>query len=159
MHEVSHQEEVASEIINFLSFKLLVKLGWRILWSSIDLERPNWLFRFLYVFSHQRNIAHKTIAFGQLQSIMCIWPNWIPWFFDHQYLWKESSYMFVWPLSIFSPLFLRIPYQNLPGSILVNFVDFVSYFFLDILSEKFEFFCLYSNICTQVLIRAFLIAV
>ena len=129
MHEVSHQEGVTSEIINFLSFKLLVKLGWRILWSSIYLERTNWLFRFLYGRSHQRNIVDKTIAFGKLQLGMCIWSNWIPWFFDHQYLWKESSYMFVGPLSIFSPLFLCISYQNLPGSILVNFVDFVSYFF------------------------------
>ena len=53
--------------------------------------------------------------------VMCIWSNWIPWFFDHQYLWKESIYTFVWSL-LFCPssLFLGIFYPNLQGPFSYN---------------------------------------
>ena len=63
-----------------------------ILWSSISLGRiahSHWFF--VDGDSHQVKVACDRPSWLSVASCLCLWSNQIARFFDHQYLWKESS--------------------------------------------------------------------
>ena len=71
----------------------------RILWSSVSAENSSKLEDFLHGDNCQIKVSYWTTSFG-LVCQSCLLSNLIAGFFDHQYLWKESSNILVFCMDL-----------------------------------------------------------
>ena len=105
----------------------LAQSDYRILWSTISLERTNQHLWFFYMEIVTKGRHHLRLPLLVGCGQLCLWSSQIPGFFDHQYLWKESIETFNWPFSFYiSFLIVFLHPINLTGPFSLDWLSMTS---------------------------------